>query len=37
MICMKCGKVLNYEKIITPKGNAYHIKCFGKKEFHDDL
>jgi len=35
MICMKCGKVLNYEKIVTPKGNAYHIKCFGKN--YDDL
>jgi len=29
---MKCGKVLNFEKIITPDGKAYHIKCFdGKK------
>jgi len=32
MICMKCGKVLNFEKIITPEGKAYHVNCFdGKK------
>jgi len=30
MICMRCGLSLGYEKIITPKGNAYHVKCFGK-------
>ena len=32
MICMKCGKVLNFEKIITPEGKAYHVKCFDKFE-----
>ena len=32
MICMKCGKALSFEKIITPEGKAYHVHCFdGKK------
>ena len=30
MICGKCGKVLNFEKIITPEGKAYHVKCWSK-------
>jgi hypothetical protein len=30
MICMKCGKVLNFEKIITPDGKAYHVHCWNK-------
>jgi len=32
MRCCKCDKVLNFEKIITPEGKAYHVNCFeGKK------
>ena len=30
MICMKCGKVLNFEKIITPDGRVYHMECWNK-------
>ena len=35
MICMKCGKVLNFEKIITPEGKAYHVKCFDGAKKND--
>ena len=31
MRCNKCDKVLNFEKIITPEGKAYHVHCFDGK------
>ena len=30
MRCNKCDKVLGFEKIITPDGNAYHVKCWNR-------
>tara|TARA_Y100001951_G_C11160827_1_gene194649 strand:+ start:466 stop:594 length:129 start_codon:yes stop_codon:yes gene_type:complete len=32
MICEKCGKVIVFEKIITPDKRAFHIYCFEKED-----
>ena len=32
MICEKCGKVVLFEKIITPDGRIFHIFCFDKED-----
>ena len=32
MICHKCGKVVLWEKMITPDGRIYHIHCWTKFE-----
>ena len=32
MICHKCDKVLNFEKIITPDGRAFHMECWSKEK-----
>jgi len=32
MICEKCGKVIIFEKIITPDRRAFHIYCFEKED-----
>jgi len=37
MICIQCGKVLNFEKIITPDGKAYHMHCWRPKVSDKDL
>jgi len=31
MRCNKCDKVLNFEKIITPDGRAFHIHCWERE------
>ena len=31
MRCNKCDKVLNFEKIITPDGRAFHVHCWSSK------
>ena len=32
MICHKCGRVVLWEKMITPDGRIYHIHCWDKFE-----
>jgi len=35
--CQKCDKVLNFEKIITPDGRAFHVHCWSKEIPSNDL
>jgi hypothetical protein len=32
MICHKCGKVVLFEKMVTPDGRCYHIQCWDRDE-----
>ena len=32
MICEKCGKVVLFEKIITPENKVYHVSCWERDD-----
>ena len=33
MICHNCGKVISFEKIITPDGRGYHLECWSSDDY----
>jgi hypothetical protein len=32
MICHNCGKVISFEKLITPDGRCYHLECWSSED-----
>tara|TARA_Y100001951_G_scaffold52793_1_gene41853 strand:+ start:233 stop:358 length:126 start_codon:yes stop_codon:yes gene_type:complete len=32
MICHNCGKVVSFEKLVTPDGRCYHLECWSAEE-----
>ena len=32
MICQNCGKVISFEKLVTPDGRGYHLECWSSED-----